>query len=238
MADFSRSFDGNDSIVVSAGTLSTWTYGTWFAVMKRNSTGYNGIVNAHNASVQVIGGLEVMGSFDGHHLGYMGHNTSRQSALSIQNSDGWVLIAASKATGSQVCRFHKYRFSDATWTHENSDSALADGSQTVSTVRFGIWEGSDFFNGLLASAGVWRQTVLSDASIETLIAGLSAAMVLNPTALWGFNQSSIATPVSDLTGHGANETSIVGTATSSDVPAGYNFALSSFPPGMFLPFFR
>jgi hypothetical protein len=84
---------------------------------------------------------------------------------------------------------------------------------------------SEKLDGRLAVIGIW-QSVLTNTQIEGLTSALSAWKDLGPTALWAFNQASTTTPVTDLTGGGADQTAITGTtAVTGDDPPGFDFTL-------------
>jgi hypothetical protein len=44
-----------------------------------------------------------------------------------------------------------------------------------------------------------------------------------PSVLWRFNQASVATPVTDVMGSGADQTAITGTTVSADEPPGFSY---------------
>lgn len=210
-----RTFDGaNDLIVTSAGATTGTTFGTFAVIMQRNSTAYNSLVFLHTSTPTGIYGMLIEDNASGNQLELATAANSRFSTFTVVNADGWVLVAAGKATGSATPRFHKYVYSSNSWTHENGGGTLANASGTVNNVRFGEWEGIDDFGGDLAVAAMWKRN-LADGEVELLAHSLTAWHASAPTALWTFDQSATTQNVLDLTGGGANQSSLTGTSVSS-----------------------
>ena len=137
--------------------------------------------------------------------------------MNLVVADGWCLVAVTKTAGSSTPRFHRYKYSTSTWTHEDGTGALANTAGTATQVRIGDYEGVDDFDGKMAVVGYF-DTALSDSVIETLDADLQSWRLPQLNALWPLNQASEATDVVDMAGH-ANETSITGTtAVTGDDP--------------------
>jgi hypothetical protein len=69
---------------------------------------------------------------------------------------------------------------------------------------------------------------LSQTEIKTaLTTAIADIMALNPVGCWPLNQAATTDPVIDVTAHGADQTSLVGTTVSAN-PPGYDFNLT--PP--------
>lgn len=228
----SRFFDASDDeIITSAGTLNNFTFGTIVVLLRRDSgnTGWSAPCMLHTSGGAAVAGLEFKPTADGAYLVVIsGAGDVEHNSLAVTNSDGWVLAAVTKATGTATPRGHKGVMSSLTWTHTNFPSTLANNGSTVSTVRFGQWENTDRFGGEIAAIGVWKSVVLTDNQIEGLAAGLYAWSALSPTALWRFNQAAVTTAVDDLTGNGANQSSRVGTTVDGDEPPGFLYGI--LPP--------
>jgi hypothetical protein len=156
---------------------------------------------------------------------YYGTESDFTAAQSYTATDGWRMDGFSKADGNVIARGHAFKYSGGGWAHTDYD-AVADntGGGTLQAFLHGEFDAGQPLNGRLAVTGVW-QSVLSDAQIEGLTTRLAEWLELSPTALWAFNQSSVATPVKDLTGNGADETSHLNTSVSTDEPPGFSYHL-------------
>jgi hypothetical protein len=156
----------------------------------------------------------------------------------------WLLIAQSKAAGTNVYRWHEWTYASdgsGTKTHTNGTGTHGDGS-TIAAVRLGdtVTRYMNVSSGIALSA-VWKR-VLSDADFVALC-GNTAAAFMNlstgaPDALWLCNVASPSSIV-DSTGNGANATSVVGsgiTGSAADPPS-FDYSLSS-PSGISAPWFK
>lgn len=141
-------------------------------------------------------------------------------------ADDWVLLGWSKTAGSSTPRFHRYKYSTDAYIHEDGTVTFGDG-RTVNHVRIGQYEGVNNLNAEVAVVAVWNR-VLSDAEFEALPFSLQAWHALAPAALWPLDQSATTQSVLDLTGGGANQTTLNGTAVSTaSVPVlSYGFPLA------------
>ena len=134
----------------------------------------------------------------------------------------WLLLIFTKGDGSAQTRAHKYLYNSTTWTHTDIGSAFADSTVgTVTDIMIGSYHGGGGITTLagdVAVAGIWNR-VLSDNETTALTSTLASWRNSAPTALWVLNQPSTSDPVLDLTGNGANQSSLTGTTvSSSDVP--------------------
>lgn len=240
-----RGFDGTDDrIRLNPGAITNSGAGpkTFAAIVKRTAdsgTGSDPII-ALNYAADIDGSFYFGQSANTLALLNNGATQTSVSSFTVTASDGWCLVAVTKASGTATPRFHKYRYSDATWTHSDGSAAIGNGAATTTlTIEVGSW-----FNGVdtapirLAVAGVWN-SVLSDATIETLELALQAWVDANPGAFWCFDQASTATPVDDLSSTGtADQTAITGTSVvTGDDPPGFDFTLgggsgTSSSPGL------
>jgi hypothetical protein len=216
-----RLFDGtNDEIRTSIGGIVGTGAITMAAIMRRNSTVYNGVIGLHTSGGTATYSIEIAdgtGSLD------FSGNVNWSPGITVVNADGWVLIAVTKASGTVAPRGHKYVYSSDTWAHNNSASNTANGaSVSGGTVRFGEWQDVDDFAGDIAIAGVWDR-VLTDAEIENLAFTKEAWHAAAPAGLWLFDQQAVAQSVSDLTGGGANQSTITGTALSTNSVPIFNY---------------
>lgn len=140
----------------------------------------------------------------------------------------WQIIGQSKASGSNVYRWHYYNYTlggstthaDGTGTHANPG--------TITAIQIG--NGDNRGNGLIAFVAMWKR-VLSDAEFDgACTSNLSSWFALSPDAILACNVA--AASVVDGTGNGNGAASVTGTIslTGAD-PPGYNYALSSTVTG-------
>jgi hypothetical protein len=153
-------------------------------------------------------------------LGYVTSAAVNAPTLSVTPSDGWALVAASKASGAAAPRFHKYVYSTDTWTRENAATTLPDSSITLATGRLGATVNTSttnfrFFDGSIAAVAVFG-SALSDDQISSLPHSLAPWASLGPVAMWVLDQQAANYAIVDWTGGGANQTAITGTTVGSN----------------------
>lgn len=228
-----------DDIIRAVGGLSTWTHGTYVALIKRLSTGstHNVIALTNTASAFPSGALQI--NFDLFY--YNEHWDGMAASAPTAAANVWWLVVGRKVSGAAVPRFSIKNVSTGVWTHGNA----AGGSFTVGdarnpvnqSVRFSSNDGANRFHGRVAALAAWANTlpwtanVAGDTAIEA--AGLDTAyqnwIDNNPTAAWKFNQADVSTPVVDDAGNGANQTSVAGTTVVSDGSLTFNYTLGAAP---------
>lgn len=130
-------------------------------------------------------------------------------------ADGWCLVAITKESGATVIRTHRYIYNTGIWTHIDSSSTLTD-LGVPSRFHLGDYgsAGIDGYTRRLLIAAVWNR-VLTDIELEGMTDSLVKWIRMYPKGLWVLNQSSVNIPLEDVTGNGANQTSITGTSISS-----------------------
>ena len=213
-----RNFDGvDDEIRCSIGSCNIG-FGTFAVILKRGAiNAWHAPIGIHNSSGTATFTIEIS---NGNllKLNRDGGAAASTSTFTVLATDGWVLLAATKATGTATPRFHKYVFSTGVWTHQNGDATLANGgSATGGTVRFGEWQDTDDLNARLACGGIWG-TALSDTAVEDLALTFDNWTGSSPVGCWKLNQTLTSTTLTDLTGNGANETTITGTSVVNESP--------------------
>jgi hypothetical protein len=206
-----RNFNGSSAVKMSAGAITTFAFGT-IAVVLRVTTGGSSFRPITSADTSNANSLFLFTN-DSVNLqltaGFVAAPT-----ITAPATDGWILLAASKGTGSVPVRFHKYVFSTNVWTHENAASSSANSSTTTqSTFTFANTSGG--FVGDIAIGAAFVSQALSDAQIETLPFSVQSWMALAPSALWLFDQQATTENVLDLTGGGANQSLLTGTTVST-----------------------
>jgi hypothetical protein len=128
----------------------------------------------------------------------------------------WVLLAAGKNTGSVTPRGHRYVYNTGVWTHSDGDTIVGD-IPVPERVNIGAWHVPEWGNwdGDIALCAIFNAN-LTDAQIERTAFGLPYILSLNPTGLWVLDQGDINQNVIDITGKGANQDFISGTAVSTN----------------------
>lgn len=219
-----RTFDDvDDKIRWSIGGLTATTaFGTFAAILRRGTnTTFDSIIGLHTSGDVVRQWLQIE---SGDNL-QLGNSTGGAlSAFTVTSSDGWVLVAVGKASGTVAPRYHKYVFSTDTWTHSASGDTLGNGTAAgAGGYAENTWQGSDFFSGDLAAMAVFPGISLADPQVESLAYSLAFWHALTPAAMWVLDQSATGQAVPDVTGGGANQSSLTGTtvATSSVPVLGY-----------------
>jgi hypothetical protein len=84
---------------------------------RRTSTGYSALMALHTSGGTATYALEIEDNGGGNSIDFTG---KVDHALTCPTSDGWVLIAATKAAGTSTPRMHKYVYSTDTWSHVNA----------------------------------------------------------------------------------------------------------------------
>lgn len=129
----------------------------------------------------------------------------------------WYFVAVSKATGTVTPRFHIYNFATNTWIHENGTQTCINSGVPVTSNFIGQTPTpGKFYDGDIAVEAVW-DIVLTDAQIESLPFNLQAWYApVAPRGMWILDQQAVGQKVRDITGAHADESSITGTAVSTN----------------------
>lgn len=145
----------------------------------------------------------------------------------------WAWLVGVKAGGSVPAQWY-YQDVDAAGplTPVTGSSNVADIAGATTQIIIGGQSGggaSTAWRGSIAAAAVWNS-----ARTQPQVAAactLSAADLVAGGPKWAalFNQSSIATPVSDLMGSG-NQVSISGTSVDASEPLGWSYSLGGGSP--------
>ncbi len=209
-------FAASSRIVTSLGALSSTVSGTIVAVVKRGDNGYyDPLFQLATSTPTPMWGMSIDNQ-DTLTLTLAGGDVYSPT-IRVYKEDGWCLVAVTKASGSATPRFHKYSFATGQWSHENGGAAY-NNSGTPATVEIGHLPGLvDYFEGSLSAVACYSG-VLSDGQLEGLTGNLSSWLALTPSAMWVLNQASTATSVTDLSGNGANQTSLTDTTVATDDP--------------------
>lgn len=219
----SRQFDGVDDVIVfAAGSIAPVDGGPFTLAMLYNATAVKagGLIWTRNA-----GGTQVWQAnpFSDGNI-YLTIGGSFRSTT-YTAADGWTLLVFTKANGVATPRVHKYHYDAPGWSHADMSGTLPDSTDNpITEWQVGKFNNvSDFFEGQIGAMAVW-DVALSDGNVETLNPNLGAWMDLNPVMCCPFNQASTATPVTDITGNGADQTAITGTTVSASEPTGWSYS--------------
>lgn len=237
-----RTFNGtSDEIQLDAtdygGAIGAQSY---VAIAKHASgTGFQWIVNVFGNGGSGGFGL---GHQSTANIAMHQNDTARTTFVNAtwQASDGWALVAATRADGNSTPRLHRYFYSigGASWVHEDVSSALTESGTPAAPVQLwlGTREGSsNFFAGDIACVGLWQGTALSDANLETMETDIASWEALSPTGLWLLDQTSTAENLVDRVGNG-DQVAINGTSVTAesglafDVGGDVGPGLSDAPP--------
>lgn len=224
-----RTFDGVDDQIqcsIGACTGAGTGFGTFAIICRRaaNGTGDTLIALEDNASLPVAFELNSSNLF----TFYNGVST-RRTTFTVLTANGWHCLVYKKATGTVTGRFGKYQYSNDTWTFEDATDGTqanwATGLGAGSKVTLGAFNTGgpgNFFSGDIAIAAFWGGTALTDDQCRMLPHDLMAWFQVQPTGLWLLDQSVTTDAVADMTGGGANQSSLTGTTVAtSSAPFGY-----------------
>jgi hypothetical protein len=212
-----------DEITCSPGAIASVDGGpaTVVALWQPGSVHTGQVLVAANA-----GGYETFGMLavnDGHLYATVGGSFSELGTYTA----AWRIDAWTKAAGSAAVRHHATVWGSGSWSHTDH-AAMGDTSTVpITTVHIGLGLGGIYpYDGDLAALAVSDQ-VWSDGDIETLTGGLAAWLALcqgTNAALWAFGQATVAEPLTDVTGGGADQVTISGTSVVAD-PPDWSYAL-------------
>lgn len=236
-----REFDGSsaDELVTDIGDLSGMAYGTFGAIFK--ITGDTGdsqtIIGLHQSDdTEVVHWWSASVGTSPGEFGLTGPLADVSTTFAVGD---WCLGVFRKPTGSEVARISLYNFSTDTWQHADAASAESDWTAPgVGGTTYFSWRASteEWIQGRVAVRAAWSNSVpwpansSGDSQIEA--AGLEVSLDnwadAFPDALWAFNQDATTTPVSDLTGGGADETSVTGTTVITNDPVpGFSYVITT-----------
>lgn len=146
-------------------------------------------------------------------------------SITVLASQGWQLIVATKATGSVAPRYHRYLFDTQVWTRDNGAALANFTTAGITTLTVGANE--DFLEWMAmecAAVGVWDR-VLTDDQVTSLAHSLAAWFAVQPKFLCLLDQATVAQLVNDLSGGGALQTAIVGTAVSPESVPSFSYGM-------------
>lgn len=211
-----RQFNGtSDRIQLTPSQLVTaWSGFTWAGIIQVvDSAAWKPVLCAAEPKAFYFGIDNAEGDF------YDVGGVLRQSTVAFATQAmGWVLIGASKASGTSAGTFHRYRYDTQAWTHEAEGATTGDVTVGATSEVYISYDGAvdnEFFNGKIAMLAVWTDQTLSDADFETLPNDIAAWDALTPSAAWLLDQASTAVAVEDRVG-GCDESVLTGTSVAAE----------------------
>lgn len=215
-----RLFDGvDDRILMAIGGNNITAPNSFAAIVRRAADGDVDAIYSQGSveSTPVLTvGIETTNS-----LYYDRDNSAdfNLSTFTVTAAEGWVLVAGSKASGTVVSRFHKYVYGTNAWTHADSAGTCANpaspGAGGVCMLGQAKSTAVAPFGGDMEIVGTWNR-VLTDGELENLPFSLQNWYASDPVGLWLLDQSLATQNIADLTGNGANQTAITGTAIATN----------------------
>ncbi len=204
-----------DKITTSLGAAASITGAVTLAVILKSSADgvARGVLNVGSAGASTRSLRTTTGNAI-----QLRSNNAQTGSTSIVASDGWCFVCYTKAAGTATPRGHKYVYGTNTWTHTDAAATLGDSTPTTSSIIGANGGNNSSWTGDIAICGAYA-AALTDAQVESMAYGLPPWWQVAPNGLWILDQSATAMLVNDLTGGGANQTAITGTAVgTSPVP--------------------
>jgi len=220
-----RAFDGvDDQITFSAGTTALIARGavTYLVYVRFKSNHRGGLLSGTETGTRKMG----CNPFDNGHVffavnGSVGSNFDYSTFL-----NEYVIVGYGKASGNGATVTEHLWRSGSGWTHTDLGTIDASAGSTIDAWVTGLFDSGQLLHADIAVQALYASK-LSNAAIDAagLQTNLTAWNSLTPAALWSFNQASVGTAVTDLTGGGADQTALTGTAVA-DEPAGFTNSLN------------
>lgn len=158
-------------------------------------------------------------------IGLQGTGMSATLELITTTANEWGLVAVDKAAGTTAPKYHYYRYSTNAWTHTAHGSTTSDNSAPTSpNFNIGHRRSTNFFNRDIAMVGTWNRR-LADAEYELLPFSLAYWYASSPSSLHILDQQATGQAVRDLTGNGANQTTLTGTSVSANSAPIFSYGL-------------
>lgn len=227
-----REFDGvDDRLTVSAGTTTLNSASTWMALVYPLSI--SPAADECYWSATDSGGAVLLALFhQSTNALDMGSDTVGDSAVAAFGlvANTWNWFGYSKAAGGVTPTFHRSTYGSGTWSHTAGGATEASPVNAITGHTFAAVApaGGNYRDVRYAVVGHWNRAV-ANTDLETLSNATANFTAMNgggPNALWDFNQASTGTSVTDLTGNGANQSSINQTTVINGAdPAGFTFGL-------------
>ncbi len=206
----SRLFDGiDDAITFAAGRAVPTTAFTLAIVVKPTLDAEQFLIGDGNLTLGIVTPSRVLALYNG--------SSVPGTSVTAPVLNAWQCIFASHEAGATgVVRFSRYTYNDARIVHENAGTQP---DNTTTSHVIGSAFGGYYLGSLVAAAAVFP-TVLADGARLTTAVTFAGWAARGPSALWRLDGDPLV-PVIDLSGNGADQTAITGTAHSADEPPGF-----------------
>lgn len=209
-----RRFNGtSDSITLSlGGTNFAFGPGTIAAVIRNSSISIQqaifsaGVSNAARSELRINTSGQLVLQADA--------NSVACTTITLPTNK-WLLVAATKASGTQTPRMHLLDYLTRAWSHADGSTTMINGTAPVTSAAIGVGAtGTNFYLADIAVIGAWN-SVLTDPQIESLAADLTVSnwnAYATTRGMWILDPNPAVTVV-DRSGNGANQSAISGTTT-------------------------
>lgn len=231
-----RTLNGSsDDIVFTIGGLSAMAYGTVAAIARFDDfNDWGTLFGPHDSGGSRVGSVQVQQS-TGLFEWIQGLSTVQAQTLS---TSVWYFLLVRKGTGNVTPRFSVYNYTTSAWSHQAGSMGCPNWPTpgASGTIRQSNAGTSDFHDGEIAVRAAWSNllpwaaTSGGDPLIEATGMHLSLAAWFNatPTALWVYDQSATTQTIPDLTGGGANQSSLSGTTVSTLSVPSFSYSADLF----------
>lgn len=160
---------------------------------------------------------------------YWAQGVTATSAISMTDADNWVVAATTKTAGSSIPQFYKGVIGGGDTNTAGGGTLAASPSIASGTIRIG--GNDDFANIRVAAAAIFNK-VLTSGELAGINAAKTTQSIYNLAPVWLVdNNDAFAT---DYMGN-ANRSSITGTASDADDPAGWVYGISGGGGGGVIP---
>lgn len=219
-----RHFDGvNDRIKFDLGGCDI-TGAFTIAALIRPATITSGTFKAVQAAM-TAGGVA-----NGYSLGhsskqavlFTGETTQFSGTPFIEFDNLWLLYVISKAAGSVKPRWHAKVWEEgepSPWIEHDGSANFPDAASVAGGFLYVGDDGeNDFCEFDVAALARWNSKLSEEQKKSLSTLALTDWSILSPTGFWLFNQDSVAEPVEDLSGNGADESERTDTSVLKEEP--------------------
>lgn len=175
---------------------------TWLSLIENETSGATG-----RSSIGRRGGS---GEF------YFSNELGISSVTVITDPDGWVILCATKASGSAAPQMHRIIIGGARTTAAGGTALGNDSAYAAGNARIG--GNDDFANIAVACAATWAGTVLTTTQLDGINTAKTSQSILDLSPSWMVDASDGL--VLDQVGS-ADRTSVVGTSAAANDPTGW-----------------
>lgn len=173
--------------------------------------------------IRCVGSSIQAWAFTGGRWILVGQVTDTNIAGTGSNNKVGIYNYGNGGTGARYDNFSAGTIVSPSWTHEAASGTLGDITAPGTSAYFGRKAaGSPYMNGDIAWGTFWGAE-LTDTQIEAAGYERLAHWQQTPAGMWVLDQSAVGQKIKDLTGNGADESSISGTSVSAVSVVGFNY---------------